>query len=79
MPSANRTSRTAEAVCPYFRYEDTREQRVACEGIPMKSTMITRWERNSERVAFMDIFCCKEWQKCPIARAIEAFKYADED
>ncbi len=71
------TNRAAEVVCPFFRYEDTREQRIACEGIPFHATLITRWQTNKTRVDFMNIYCCKDYRTCPIARAIEDFKYSD--
>jgi len=75
-----RTSgRAGDVVCPFFRFEDNREQRVACEGIPDQATLITRWSRNEFRIRFMNQFCCRDYLHCPIAMAILAFKYAEED
>lgn len=60
--------------CPfYLRHE---RNTISCEGLAFRTTIKTTYENQKKREKVMGDFCCEQYKKCPLYRAIYE-KYGD--
>lgn len=60
----------AGVLCPFYKYE--RGDDVYCEGIDWHSTTVNAFANGKHKTEYKNVFCCTEWQKCRLAKALES-------
>ena len=59
----NECWRSASAVCPYYKYQDSRN--VYCEGFMPGHMTVQRFARPDLRYRFMQRYCMDDSEGCP--------------
>ena len=55
--------------CPFYRGDDGKN-RISCEGIGAGSSLTSYYRAGRDCRRQMEVFCCRHFDKCEIARAI---------
>ena len=68
-----------ESQCPFYRSDDGKRKRIACEGIVARSTLATTFFKRADYDTQLSVFCCEHYKKCEIYRMIMENKYSEEE
>ena len=63
--------------CPFYCYDDMKAKKIVCEGVGESETVSLFYREKQEFQKQLDVFCCENYEKCEIYRAVME-KY-DED
>ena len=70
------SSKEVNVKCPFYCY-DRDKSKIICEGPVDKSYITLSFRRRSDFNSHVEIFCCKNFQKCEIYRILME-KYEDD-
>lgn len=62
--------------CPFYRWDDGK-QRITCEGIINKSSIILSYRAKSDYLIQMDTFCCRHYDRCEVYQMLMQIKSDD--
>lgn len=67
----------ADALCPFYRADDSRRKIIVCEGPWKKSTLRIFFRIRSAFEKQLRGFCCAGFAQCPVHGMIIKEKYSD--
>ena len=76
MPSGSYRGK-ADALCPFYRFDDGRKHRIVCEGLVDNSTLALTYRQREDYDTQLGVFCCEHFKRCEVY-AILAAKYDDD-
>ena len=67
-----------DVLCPFYKWDSNKKQRIACEGLENASTVQLSYKHHDKYKQQLTIFCCKNYEKCEVYRMIYDLKYREE-
>jgi hypothetical protein len=67
-----------DVLCPFYRWDNKKKKRIACEGLVSGSTVQLSYQSPTQYKRQLSIFCCEHYKKCEIYRMIYELKYREE-
>lgn len=68
----------ADALCPFYRYDELKNKKIVCEGIVDKSVLSLAFRRRKDYDTQLIVFCCEYYKNCEIYRMLMEHKYDEE-
>lgn len=65
-------------VCPFYSFDDSK-QKINCEGMTNRSTVIHRFQTRLHWDKHMKKFCCDHPEDCPWYKTLMETKYKGSD
>ena len=56
----------ADVLCPFYITDKARPPVIKCEGIQPDLTISLMFVYKNTKLDFMNTYCCKEYEKCPL-------------
>ena len=78
MPSGSYKGK-ADALCPFYKFDDEQKRRIVCEGIVDKSTLALTYRQRADFDTQLRVFCCEYYKNCEIYRMLMEAKYDEEE
>lgn len=78
MPSGSYKGK-ADALCPFYRFDDGQKRRITCEGLVDRSTLALTFRQRADYDTQLGVFCCEHYKRCEIYRMLMEAKYDEED
>lgn len=75
MPSGS--FRQIEVQCPFYKYDDGK-QRITCEGLVDRSSLVLTYLSKKDFLIQFETFCCKHYERCEVHKMLME-KYQEEE
>ena len=75
MPSGS--FRQIEVQCPFYKYDDGK-QRITCEGLVDRSSLVLTYLNKKDFLIQLETFCCKHYERCEVHKMLME-KYQEEE
>ena len=72
------STKKADVLCPFYRFDDCKTKRIVCEGVVDRSTLAQTYLYKRGYEKQMRIFCCKNYKNCEIYRMLLEAKYEED-
>lgn len=69
---------SADIRCPFYRDMERQGQKIICEGLEDRSSIILAYRKKQMWMRQMNTFCCGRYEACEIYQAIMQAKYLDD-
>lgn len=60
-----------DVICPYYQRDDGKKK-IVCDGLQDESTITLCYSNAEAFIRQIDIYCCRNYDKCEIYRALSS-------